>query len=198
MENSKSNKTLLKTVFTGLFTAISFVLYLWEFPIIPGNAALKFDLSDIPALIGAMCFGPAFGVMVELLKNVIELMVKGVGSQMGFGNLMNFLVGCAFIVPFSLIFSSLKENKIFGKYKAIIIAGICATCCIVAVGALANYFIAPLYFRYFVNYEITKEALWGFIGMAAILNVIKGIMLSVCAYPISEVLMKRLKFLKLK
>lgn len=198
MKNSKTNRTIMKTVFIGLFTAIAFVLYLWDFPIIPGNAALKFDLSDIAALIGAISFGPVFGVMVELLKNILQLMVKGLGEQMGFGNIMNFLVGSAFIVPFSLIFKSLAEKRLFGKIKAIITAGICATFCIMLTGATVNYFIAPLYFRYFVHYEISNSALWGFIGMATVLNIIKGVVLSICAYPISEILIKRLKILQIK
>lgn len=198
MGNSKPNQALLKIVFTGLFTAISFVLYLWDFPIIPGNTALKFDLSDIPALVGAISFGPAFGVMVELLKNILQLMVKGLGEQMGFGNFINFLVACSFIIPFSIIFKKLSARKSFSKFKAVIVAGIISTLCIVAAGVLINYFIAPLYFKYFVNYIIEKDALWGFIGMATILNIIKGVFLSICAYPISEILIKRLKFMQIK
>ncbi|MEI6578932.1 MAG: ECF transporter S component [Eubacteriales bacterium] len=198
MKSSDTNQTLMKTIFTGLFTAISFILYLLEFPIIPGNTALKLDLSDIAALVGAISFGPVFGVTVELLKNILELVFKGLGTQMGYGNLINFIVGCSFIVPFSLIFKYFSQKPNFAKIKANIIAGVFATACIIAAGIIVNYFVAPSFFRNFVHYEIGKEALWGFIGTASILNLIKGTILSVFAYPISQVLNKQLKHIKKK
>jgi len=198
MKESNSKTVLLKTVLTGLFTAISLVLFLLEFPIIPGNSALKLDFSDIPALVGAICFGPVFGVTVELLKNIFELIFKGLGTQMGFGNLMNFIVGCAFIIPFSLIFRHLTKKKAFGEIKACIIAGIISTGSIVATGVVANYFISPAFFMYFLHINISKEALWGFIGSASILNLVKGIMLSVFAYPISKVLNKQLESIRFR
>ena len=198
MKESNSKTVLLKTVLTGLFTAISLVLFLLEFPIIPGNSALKLDFSDIPALVGAICFGPVFGVTVELLKNIFELIFKGLGTQMGFGNLMNFIVGCAFIIPFSLIFRHMTKKKAFGEIKACIIAGIISTGSIVATGVVANYFISPAFFMYFLHINISKEALWGFIGSASILNLVKGIMLSVFAYPISKVLNKQLESIRFR
>ena len=88
----KKNKKFTRYVVTAMLCAVSFVLYLLEFPLFPGATHLKLDLSDIPALVGAMLYGPGWGVLVELVKNVIELCVKGIGSQMGFGNLMNFIV----------------------------------------------------------------------------------------------------------
>ena len=198
MKESNSNSVLMKTVLTGLFTAISLVLFLLEFPIIPGNTALKLDFSDIPALVGAICLGPVFGVTIELLKNIFEMIFKGLGTQMGFGNLMNFIVGCAFIIPFSLVFRCLSKKKAFGEIKANIIAGIISTGSIVATGVVANYFISPAFFMYFLHVDISKEVLWGFIGSASILNLVKGIILSVCAYPISKVLNKQLESIHFK
>lgn len=192
MEEKKPGTILKKTVFTGLFTAIAFVLFLLEFPIIPGNADLKLDFSDIPALVGAIAFGPVFGVTVELLKNILELIFKGLGTQMGFGNLMNFIVGCAFIVPFSLVFRALSKKASVGAIKADIASGVTATVCIVAAGAVANYFIAPLFFRHFLHIEISSDFLWTWIGSASILNLVKGLLLSVCAYPIYRVLDKEI------
>ena len=198
MKESNSNSVLMKTVLTGLFTAISLVLFLLEFPIIPGNTALKLDFSDIPALVGAICLGPVFGVTIELLKNIFEMIFKGLGTQMGFGNLMNFIVGCAFIIPFSLVFRCLSKKKAFGEIKANIIAGIISTGSIVATGVVANYFVSPAFFMYFLHVDISKDVLWGFIGSASILNLVKGIILSVCAYPISKVLNKQLESIHFK
>ncbi|NLP48309.1 MAG: ECF transporter S component [Clostridiales bacterium] len=190
------NKTLVKTILIGLFTAISLVLFLLEFPIIPGNTALKMDFSDIPPLIGAISFGPLFGVAVEAFKNILELSFKGLGTQMGFGNLMNFIVGIAFIIPFSLIYRSLTKAEKFKGLAASYIAGALSTACLLIVGVGANYVIAPLFFKYFLNQEIPKQVLWGFIGSAGILNAVKGIVLTVCAYPISKAVKNQLENFK--
>ncbi|HOO26795.1 MAG TPA: ECF transporter S component [Clostridiales bacterium] len=187
------NKSLSKTILVGLFTAISLILFLLEFPIIPGNSALKLDFSDIPPLVGAVLFGPFFGVAVEALKNILELIFKGLGTQMGFGNLMNFIVGVAYIVPFALFYKALNKNERIRGLAASYIAGAVATACIVLAGLGANYVIAPLFFKYFLNQEIPKSVLWTFIGSASILNAVKGLLLTVCAYPLSSVLKKQVK-----
>ena len=58
--NKKTKNPLLVICITAMLSAIAFVLMLWEFPVapIPAAAHLKMDLSDIPALFGAIVFGP--------------------------------------------------------------------------------------------------------------------------------------------
>ncbi len=180
-----------KLVFLGIFSAMSFVLYLFEIPIIPALSHLKIDLSDIPALIGAVFFGPLFGVIIELIKNILELIFKGIGTQMGFGNIMNFIVGCAYIVPFSLIFRKYAFGKETTEKKRVlfaVIGGIVGVICIVVIGIGANYFIDPLFFKYFLGIELTDDALWGAIWGATALNALKGAMLAVVGYPLMLVL----------
>ena len=104
-----SQKSLVQVATIAMLTAISFVLFLLEFPLFAALGHLKTDLSDIPALFAGIVYGPGAAVIIELLKNVIELIFKGIGTQMGFGNLMNFIVGCAYVVPFSILFRSLKK-----------------------------------------------------------------------------------------
>ena len=106
----KKNKKFTRFVAVSMLCAVSFVLYLLEFPLFPGANHLKLDLSDIPALFSAMLFGPVWGVIVELVKNLIELAVKGVGTQMGFGNLMNFIVGTAYIACYCELILHTKKK----------------------------------------------------------------------------------------
>lgn len=35
------------------------------------------DFSDIPAVFGGVLFGPAYGVLIELIKNLLEMLLKG-------------------------------------------------------------------------------------------------------------------------
>ena len=93
MSNKKENKSIKKICIIAMLSAVSFVLFLLEFPVIPSLGHLKLDFSDVPALIAGVLYGPFASVVVEVIKNFIELLVKGVGTQMGFGNLMNFIVG---------------------------------------------------------------------------------------------------------
>lgn len=46
------------------------------------------DVSDFPALIGAFAFAPTSGVMIELVKNALQLIFTSTG---GIGELANFL-----------------------------------------------------------------------------------------------------------
>ena len=186
------NEKLVKVVTIAMLSAVSFVLYLLEFPILPSMGHLKLDFSDIPALLASLMFGAQWAVPVELLKNAIELLVKGMGTQMGFGNLMNFIVGCAYIVPFCLLYQKLvsKEKK---KPVAIVIASVVGIISIIAFGIIGNYFIDPPFFKYFLGIELTSETLWPAIWSATALNAIKGTMLSVVRFPIILALVDRLK-----
>lgn len=192
MKNKASTNSLRKLVIAAMLTAVSFVLYLLEFPIIPGASHLKLDLSDVPALICSLVIGPGWGVLVELLKNVIELLVKGMGTQMGFGNIMNFIVGCAWILPFTLIFNAFMKKEL-KKPVAITVSGIISIAAIVVIGIGSNYLIDPLFFKYFMNVILDSKTLWGAIWSATTINAIKGVMLTIVSYPIVLVLLDKLK-----
>lgn len=186
----KQKKSLVRIVTIAMLTAVSFVLFLLEFPLFAALGHLKMDLSDIPALFAGIVYGPGAAVIIELLKNVIELVFKGIGTQMGFGNLMNFIVGCAFVVPFSVAFRKLRTK---GENKALVIASVVGVASIVVIGFGANYLVTPLFFKYFLGIELDGATLWAAIGSSATLNVIKGIVLSVVSFPLIKVLVERLK-----
>lgn len=185
---NKTKNSVTKLAVTAMLSAVSFVLFLYELPpLVPAIAHLRLDLSDIPALFAAIAYGPATGVVIELVKNLLELIFKGVGTQMGFGNLMNFIVGCAYIVPFSLIYRKMKNTK------GILLACITGLLSILVVGVGANYFVTPLFFKFFLKIELDSTTLWAAIGAATLTNLIKGIMLSIVSVPLIKVLMERLK-----
>lgn len=194
MKKTKQDPLIILCII-AMLSAIAFVLMLLEFPVapIPAAAHLKMDLSDIPALFGAIIYGPVAGILIEFIKNLLELALKGFGSQMGFGNLMNFIVGSAFVVPFSLIYRQLKKKS--KDSKGILLGSIAGFISIVGIGFGANYLISPLFFKYFLGIIIDDATLWAAIGTATIINVIKGIMLSFISLPIIKVIIKRLKFI---
>ncbi len=184
----KTKMSVTQLAITAMLSAVSFVLFLYELPpLVPAIAHLKLDLSDIPALFAAIAYGPVTGVIIELIKNLLELIFKGVGTQMGFGNLMNFIVGCAYIVPFSLVYRKMKSTK------GLILASVVSLLAILVVGVGANYLVTPLFFKFFLKIDLDSTTLWAAIGAATLTNLIKGVMLSLVSIPLVKVLMERLK-----
>lgn len=93
----------------AILTAIALVLFFLEIPIIP--PMYKLDFSNIPVLLGGFAMGPVAGLIILLLKNVLELIIKGLGSTMGIGNLADFLTGAAYLLPAALIYRQRKTKQ---------------------------------------------------------------------------------------
>ncbi len=126
-----------KTVVTGALTAVAYVLMLLDFnvPLMPGF--IKLDFSDLPELIASFSLGPISGAVVCLLKNLFHLIVS---NTVGIGEMSNFMIGCAFVVPAGLIY---KHRKDFG---GAIIGSLVGVVSMALICVLSNYFIVyPLY-----------------------------------------------------
>ena len=138
---STQNRSKLRTtVQIGMLGAIALVLMFFEFPI-PFIAPpfIKMDFSEIPVLVGTFAMGPLAGVLIELLKNLLNLVIHGT-TTMGVGELSNFIIGCAFVVPAGLFYRKKKT-------RANALKGMAAGTLLMAVmGCLTNAFIMfPLY-----------------------------------------------------
>lgn len=129
---------------TALLAAISFILAYFEFPVPLSPSFARMDLSDFPALIGAFAFDPVSGVMIELVKNALQLISTSTG---GVGELGNFLMGASYVLTAGLIYK-------FHKTKTTAwIAGIAGSVVMGIVAALANYFILLPLFEQFMPLE---------------------------------------------
>ena len=73
--NTKSKVNIRLLVGTGMLSGLAFVLQYLEFPIPIMPGFIKFDFSDLPALIGAFAYGPLAGVIVEFIKNLLHCTV---------------------------------------------------------------------------------------------------------------------------
>ena len=117
----------------AVLSAVAFVLSFLEFPVPLSPSFARMDLSDFPALIGAFAFGPAAGVLIELVKNMLGLISS---ATSGIGELANFLMGASFVATAGLIYRHHKTKN------TALLGGI--------VGALANYFILLPLFEQFM------------------------------------------------
>lgn len=165
----------------AMLSVIAFVLMQLELlvPIFP--AFLKIDVSDLPALIGAFALGPFAGVAIEAVKNILHLLQTTTG---GVGELANFVIGSAIIVPAAIIY---KRNK---SKKSAIIGLTIGTVAMAITGALANYFVLiPFYTAFMpidaivgmgtaVNHNI--NSVWDLVLLGILpFNLFKGAVLSV-------------------
>ena len=84
----------------ALMCAIGTLLSFLEFPLLPGVTWLKFDASNMPAMVAGFAYGPAGGVAVGIVTAIIHglLMADFTGA------LMNILVVTCFVLPAALIY----------------------------------------------------------------------------------------------
>lgn len=103
--------TTRKIAMIGMFAAIAAVLHIMDFAI-PFLAPpfYKLDFSELPALIGSFAFGPVAGVMIEFVKIILKLVFKGTSTAF-VGDLANFVMGCSFILPASIMYDFKKTKK---------------------------------------------------------------------------------------
>ena len=122
---------------TAMLAAVAYLLAFLEFPVPLSPSFARMDLSDLPALIGAFAFGPLSGLLIELVKNALQLLTTSTG---GVGEIANFLMGASYVVTAGFIYRYRKTKKtaLIACILASIVMGIAA--------ALANYFILlPLF-----------------------------------------------------
>lgn len=120
-----------KIAMIGVFAAIAMVLHIFDFPVPFAPPFYKLDFSEIPALIGAFAFGPVAGVMIEFCKILLKLLVKGTSTAF-VGDLANFVIGCSFILPASIIYM-VKKSK-----KSALVASVTGTLIMTVFGTMFN------------------------------------------------------------
>ena len=121
----------------GILTAMAVLLMYLEVPLPFMPVFLKFDFSELPVLIGSFALGPVWGIVIELLKNLIHLPVT---QTMGIGELSNFITGVIYVGTAGIIYRKLLTKK--GAALSMVIA----TLVLAAVSVPVNAFITlPLY-----------------------------------------------------
>ena len=148
--NNKKKISIRVIAGCGMLVAVAVVLQYIEIsiPIMP--SFIKLDFSDLPELIGAFAYGPLFGVIISLLKNLIHMLF----SQSGFvGELSNFILGAVFSFTAGIIYKYRKERKFA------LIAGVCGAAAMAIISVPTNYFL--IYPMYYGILNFPEEAVLG-------------------------------------
>ena len=105
---SEKTRTMVEI---AMLSAIAVVLMLFEFPL-PFIAPpfYELDFSEVPVLIGAFALGPWAGVIIEAIKILLNLVINGTITAF-VGEIGNFIIGVAFVLPAALIYKHKKSKK---------------------------------------------------------------------------------------
>ena len=174
--------------YTAIFSAISGVLMVMEIPLFFAPGFYKLDISEMPVLICTFYLGPVAGVTAELLKVMVKLLIKGTSTAF-VGDFANFVVGCSFILPASIIYHARP-----GRKTALIGMGV-GTLVLTVFGSLFNgFYLIPKFAVLFgmpmdaivamgtkVNAAITD--VWTLVAFAVVpFNLVKGVAVSALTF----------------
>lgn len=189
--------TIRSLTIMAMLAAIAFVLMFFEIPLWFAPYFYELDFSEVPVLIGAFALGPIAGVVIELVKILLNIVIRGTDTA-GIGELANFLIGCSLVVPSVLIYQKKKSKK------AAVIGLASGTIFMVVIGSVLNAYVLLPVFAYFygapleslieigtkVNPSITNLSTFVLYAVAPF-NLLKGIVVSI----ITILLYKRLSII---
>lgn len=142
MSNTKID--IRKMTIIAMLSAIAIVIYYLDFPVPLMPSFIKLDLSNVISLLAGFSLGPVSGVIVCLIKNAVHLVIKGLGTTMGIGDLFDFVTSAAFTLTASVIYERKKTKK------NAIIACLVGMTVFTLISLPLNYFIVyPIYFKAF-------------------------------------------------
>ncbi len=136
--NIKNNRVNWITK-VGMLSAVSAILMFLEIPLPLVPPFLKFDFSDLPALLAAFAFGPMAGVAVLFIKNIIHAIASW---SFLVGETANFLIGISFVLPAAIIYRKKKT-----KARAVIGMIVGGIVMVILAGLLNYYLLLPMYTR---------------------------------------------------
>lgn len=198
--NQTKVSTSKKVALIGIFSALAGVLMYFEIPLPFAPSFYGVDLSEVPVMISGFMLGPVAGVVTEFLKIVIKLVIKSTSTAY-IGEFANFVVGCTFVIPATVIYK-IKKTK-----KMATIGLITGTVTMIIAGCFVNAFIMlPAFARFYggmpmsaliemgteVNANITN--LFTFIILAvAPFNLVKGLAITVVVALVYKKISKLIK-----
>ncbi|MCP8968723.1 ECF transporter S component [Ectobacillus ponti] len=129
-----------RMVSVAMLSSIAYVLMMLDFPVWGLPAFLRIDFSEVPALLAAVVFGPAAGMVVEAIKNVLYYWIKGSFTGVPVGELANFTAGCLYILPTAYFFRKYRSTK--GLTLGLLVGTVTMT---LLMSVLNYYVIFPAY-----------------------------------------------------
>lgn len=130
-----------RMILIAMLGAISGILMILDFnvPFVP--VFIKFDISDLPIIVGGYLMGVVPAILIGLLKIIINLLINGT-TTMFIGEIANFLLSILYALPAVLYYEKHKTRQ--GK----IIGLILSTMIVSIVGIIINLLLLfPIYLK---------------------------------------------------
>ncbi|MCI2774429.1 ECF transporter S component [Staphylococcus petrasii] len=176
----QQNKRLITI---SMLSAIAFILTFIKFPLPFLPPYLTLDFSDVPTLLATFTFGPLAGVIVALVKNILNF-IFNMGDPVG--PVANFLAGVSFLLSAYYV----SKKKYTHSNRSLIIGLAVGTIVMTIVLSILNYFVLlPLYGMIFNLGDVFTNLKIIILSGIIPFNIIKGIIISI----IFILLYKRLK-----
>ncbi len=172
-----SEKTKInKLVIMAMLVAIAVILMFFEFPLtFIAPAFYELDLSEIPVMIGSFLLGPCAGVVIEAVKILLKIFLKGTSTAF-VGDFANFILGCIFVIPASVIYHTHKTKK--RAIAGLIIGGLT----LIVSGVFLNaFYLLPKYSQLYGT-PVEKFIEMGHSINGAINNVLTFVVLAVAPF----------------
>ena len=114
--------TARRISYVAMFSAVAAVLHILDLPLFFAPSFYKIDFSELAVLICSFYLGPVSGVICELLKIFLKLLIKGTSTAF-VGDFANFFIGCSMVLPASLVyyFYKTKPAAIWGMISGTLI-----------------------------------------------------------------------------
>ena len=130
-----------RAAYIGVFAALAAALMYLEIPLPFAPSFYKLDFSEVPVFICSFSLGPVAGVVCELVKVILKLLLKGTTTAF-VGDFANFVVGCSFVLPATVIYHRFKTKK--GALAGMAVG----TGCMTVFGSLFNaVYLLPAFSR---------------------------------------------------
>ncbi len=178
------NKKLRVMLYLTILSVISFLLmYIMEVPILsligmPGFEFLKYDLSEVIAIVAGFIFGPVAGMIVIGLKSIL-FFFSGKNTTGWVGLAASLTAGVSLVFGTTLLYRIKKSN--LNLILGVVVGSILLTILMV----LFNYLIfLPLY---------GIEANAFLISGLTIFNLLKGILSGILSVVLYKILKKRVE-----
>lgn len=169
-----NSKKLRRTVLISVLGGVAAVLMLFNFPLPGIPAFLKFDFSEVPAILAVLTMGPLAGIGVELLKNILYWFLSGSPTGVPVGEIANFTTGVLFLLPFYYVFNKFRTTK--GLSVSLVLGTVA-----MAVGmSILNYVVfIPMYMLFLGMPAMNGTEIYNMIILGILpFNILKGIILT--------------------
>lgn len=184
----------MRVAYVGVFCALSFVLYLLDFPLLPSVVPfLKFDFSNVLVTIAGFALGPVSAVIVLVIKELLHALT--LGQTFFVGELANVLLTLPYVLITSLAYK--KSKTIKTAVLSLSVGSVAQTAVSFPISWLITF---PVYMQVFADMAWADGMAfylsvwyWGIL-----FNVIKTVIISACVLLLYKHVSNLIKFINKK